>query len=134
MFGGVGWYDSDTRPKGPHMTAAAEPFSAAEFVNTLSDEQKEAVLYAIVREVLAVYPKCTVIPLHPEGEELMAHILTPHGMKTLRDGDGWRYLPEILVPVQHAPREPGLTIEEVWARIDAAEAARGERSESRAAG
>jgi hypothetical protein len=115
------------------MTAPTA-FSVAEFVKGLTDEQKEAVLYAIVREVLAVYPECTVIPLHPEGEELMAHVLTPAGLKTLRDGEGWRYLPEILVPVRHAPREPGLTIEEVWARIDAEEAERGERSGSRAAG
>ncbi len=133
MFGGVGWYDSDTRPKGPHMTAAAEPFSAAEFVNTLSDEQKEAVLYAIVREVLAVEPESDVIPLHPEGGELLGHLLTTRGSKRLLDGDGWRHLPELLIPVVHS-REPGLTIEEVWARIDAAEAAQAAQSRSRVAG
>jgi hypothetical protein len=117
------------------MSAAAADFSAAEFVKGLTDEQKEAVLYAIVREVLAVYPKSTVIPLHPEGEELMAHILTPAGLKTLRDGDGWRHLPELLIPVVHDKNPPnGLTSAELWARIDAMEAEQAAQSQSRAAG
>lgn len=117
-------------------TAEKAAFSAAEFVKGLTDEQKEAVLYAIVREVLAVYPKSTVVPLHPEGEELMAHILTPTGSKQLLDGDGWRYLPELLVPVVHsdADRPRGIPAEELWARIDAMEAEQASQSQSRAAG
>ena len=39
------------------MSANAAPFSAAEFVRTLSDEQKEAVFYAILEEVMAANPE-----------------------------------------------------------------------------
>lgn len=130
----VWWYYYKTRPKGPHMSASVTPFSATEFVKTLSDEQREAVFYAIVREMLAVEPDSDVIPLHPEGEELLCHILTTRGSKRLLDGEGWRHLPELLIPVVHSAPEPGLTIEEVWERIDAAEAGRDAQSKSRAAG
>jgi hypothetical protein len=114
--------------------AAAAPFSAVEFVKTLSEEQKEAVFYTILEEVLATDPESAVIPVHPEDGELMAHILTPRGSKRLLDGDGWKSLPELLIPVEHSDDRPnGISAEELWARIDAEEAERDAKSKSRAA-
>jgi hypothetical protein len=119
-------------------TPAAElpAFSAAEFVKGLTDEQKEAVFNALFAEVLAVDPEGTVIPVHPEGGELMGHILTIRGSKRLLDGEGWKYLPELLIPVVHSDADlpKGIPAAELWARIDAEEAAQVARSESRAAG
>jgi hypothetical protein len=117
-------------------TADSPAFSAAEFVKGLTNEQKDEVLFAIVREFLAVEPESDVIPLHPEGGELLGHLLTTRGSKRLLDGDGWRYLPELLIPVVHsdADRPKGIPAAELWARIDAEEAAQAARSESRAAG
>lgn len=136
LCGCVWWYYYITRPQEPHMSAPAAPFSAPEFVKTLSDEQKEAVFYAILNEVLAADPEGTVIPLHPEGGELIAHILTTRGSKRLLEGEGWRFLPELLIPVIHSDsgRPKGIPAEELWARIDAEEAARDAQSGSRAAG
>jgi hypothetical protein len=118
------------------MAAPAADFSAAEFVKGLTDEQKEAVFDAILGELLATDPEGTVIPIHPEGGELMAYILTLRGAKRLLDGEGWRHLPELLIPVVHSDADlpRGIPAEELWERIDAEEAARDAQSGSRSAG
>ncbi len=115
-------------------TAESPAFSAAEFVKGLTDEQKEAVFFAIVKEALAVYPRSGSIPIQPEGEELLGHLLTPLGVRELTAKYGAGCLPEWEVPPSERSATRGVTSEELWARIDSAEAERAAQSQSRAAG
>lgn len=59
------------------MSAPAAEFSAAEFVKTLSDEQKEAVLYTLLEEGLVDAPEPMAISLAKEGGPVLAYLLSP---------------------------------------------------------
>jgi hypothetical protein len=116
------------------MSAPAADFDPAAFVKGLTDEQKDEVFFAIVREVLGVYSRSGSIPIQPDGEELLGHLLTPLGVRELTAKYGPECLPEWEVPPGQRSTVRGVTSEELWARIDAMEAERAAQSQSRAAG
>jgi hypothetical protein len=101
------------------MTAPAADFSAAAFVKTLSDEQKEAVFYAILEEVLAFCPNSEMIPLYAADKRLLAHILTLKGSQTLFDKHGPKLSPEERAEIRERAKNSGppITFEEMFSRL-----------------
>jgi hypothetical protein len=58
------------------MSAAAADFSAAEFVKTLTDEQKEAVFLALAEEGVAAGPEPFAVPLTKGGGPVFGYLLS----------------------------------------------------------
>jgi hypothetical protein len=67
------------------MSSAAAPFSAAEFVKTLSDEQKEAVFYAILDEVMKQNPDEGFMGLGPGEGPITAFLISAPELYALRE-------------------------------------------------
>ncbi len=57
-------------------TAGMPAFSAAEFVQGLTDEQKEAVFFAIVEEAVAAGPEPFAVPIAREGGPVFGYLFS----------------------------------------------------------
>ena len=89
------------------MSAPAADFDPAAFVKGLTDEHKEAVLIAIVQEVLALYPNSGYIPLYAAGGEMIASIQTLSAAKALFDKHGPKLTPEERAEISERAKNPG---------------------------
>ena len=118
----VWWYYYNTRPQGPHMSAPAADFDPAAFVKDLTDEQKEAVFYAILKEVLADATEYETMPLSEDDGPTLAYLLTTKEYDTLREKYGFPlYRDATEEMAKRIPRSERdwLTLEESLAEMDA---------------
>lgn len=107
------------------VTPETAPFAAVEFVKGLTDEQKEAVFYAILKEVLADGPEYDTMPLAEDDGPTLAYLLTAKEYDALREKYGFPlYRDGTDYEAKRIPRDQRdwLTAEEMLAEMDAEDA------------